>query len=207
MHEPVVYMLIGFFIGAVVGGAVVGKQRTKEFEDRIDELETEAEELKAEARRNFEAKSKKVNEKIEKIESKIKDDFPKVDFVKLSKEYKSPEFDAHFADRAHPEDDDPFEDDLDDDPDNIYLISEQEYLHDLATRGNESLTYYQEDGVLCDSEGVPIRNQVDVIGVECMEVIEGTYEDELYVSNDIADAVYLIHVDHEKSYYSDIMGI
>ena len=201
MYEPVVYMLIGFFIGGIVGGALASKQKSREYDERIEELTDENARLKVEAHKKREAR-------IADAEKKLAADDRKIDFVKLSNAYKSPEFDRHFATRAHPEDDIPDEgEDLDDDPDNIYLISEQEYLHDLGKRSGETLRYYQEDGVLTDANGEPIRNQVDVIGVECMEEIEGTSKDVLYVANDIFDISYMIHVDHEKSYYADIMGV
>ena len=204
MHEPVVYILIGFFVGAIVGGAVVSKRQEKEYVERLEDLSDENAGLKKELWK------KRENVKADKAEPNIVKE-KKVDFVKLSKEYKSPEFDQHFADRAHPEDDldndDNFDDIELDENERVYLISEKEYLDEVTKRGSDTLRYYQEDGVLTDSDGEPIRDQVGVIGVECMEEIEGTSRDELYVSNDNYDMVYLIHVDHSKSYYADIMGI
>lgn len=223
MTEPVVYVLIGFFVGAIVGGAVVGRSRTKEFEERIVELEEQNAVLRKESRMYLQGKINRIEQRIEEIdkaEKVEKKPVPKKEkerqksIVELSKEYKSPEFDEHFSMRAHPLDDDEAgaadissDDGLDDDPDNIFMISEQSYLRDLSKMNNESLTYYQEDGVLCDSHGEPIRDQVSVIGVECMEEVGGTEEDTLYVENDIYDMLYLIRVEHTKSFYADVLGI
>lgn len=100
-------------------------------------------------------------------------------------------------------------DDLDDpfDPDDIYLISDDEFRKDLNYRDSETITYYQEDHMLVDSADMPIHDEERVVGTEALDELPETEEDYLYVSNDIENKMYEIIVEHNQSFYRDVLGM
>ena len=98
-----------------------------------------------------------------------------------------------------------FEDDEEDEREMIKLISKKAYNEDLQYRDSETLTYYVEDGILADAFDDPVQNAAEIIGIEAIEKAESTDEDEIYVSNDIEDKIYEIIVEHNESYYKDLM--
>ena len=100
-------------------------------------------------------------------------------------------------------------DDLDDpfDPDDIYLISDDEFRKDLNYRDSETVTYYQEDHMLVDSADMPIHDEERVVGTEALDELPETEEDYLYVSNDIENKMYEIIVEHNQSFYRDVLGM
>ena len=122
-------------------------------------------------------------------------------YAALSHQYKSDEFDEHFAERDHPHD----SGEGDEDPDDIYLISKDQFQREVKYRADETITYYQQDGVLVNSVDQVIRDQEEVIGKEAMEKAESTEQDFLYVSNDVEDKIYEIVVEHMYS-YRDMVG-
>ena len=154
----------------------------------------------------------------------------KVNYAKLSKEYKSDSFDEHFEDRVGPSDEDDDEDDdlvRDEDDDSeedknkkIRIISPERFNADIEYRDNETLTYYQMDDVLVDSANHRIQNEEATIGKECMGLIasmerpEGTedIDDEtdvesfVYVDNEFDDVLYEVIVNHNQNFYKDIAG-
>lgn len=154
----------------------------------------------------------------------------KVNYAKLSKEYKSDSFDEHFEDRVGPSDEDDDEDDdlvRDEDADSkddknkkIRIISPERFNADIEYRDNETLTYYQMDDVLVDSANHKIEHEEEIIGKECMGLIasmerpEGTedIDDEtdvesfVYVDNEIDDVLYEVIVNHNQNFYKDIAG-
>lgn len=121
-------------------------------------------------------------------------------YSELSREYRSPEFDEHFATRDHPHDDDEEGEDG-----SIYLIDADQFKKDISYRDDETITYYQQDGVLVNSADRVITNPVKVIGDEAAREMERTDKDELYVSNDIEDKVYEIVIEHMYA-YRDMVG-
>lgn len=154
----------------------------------------------------------------------------KVNYAKLSKEYKSDSFDEHFEDRVGPSDEDDDEDDdlvRDEDADSeddknkkIRIISPERFNADIEYRDNETLTYYQMDDVLVDSANHKIEHEEEVIGKECMGLIAsmerpaGTedldddidIETFVYVDNEIDDCMYEIIVNHNQNFYKDVAG-
>ena len=82
-----------------------------------------------------------------------------------------------------------------------------EFEKNLKIRDNESLTYYQVDGILVDSVNERIPNEERIIGVEAMDKVGDCSEDYLYVSNDVEDKMYEIIVEHNQSFYRDVMGL
>jgi hypothetical protein len=93
----------------------------------------------------------------------------------------------------------------DDEREMIRLISKKDYSEDLQYRDSETLTYYVEDGILADAFDDPVQNAAEVIGIEAIETAETTDKNEIYVSNDIEDKIYEIVVEHNESYYKDLM--
>lgn len=149
----------------------------------------------------------------------------KVDYAKMSKEYRSESFDEHFEDRVGPSDEDDDDDDeesenTENDNKKIRIISAKRFKEDLEYRDNETLTYYQMDDVLVDSANHKIEHEEAVIGKECLGLIssmekpEGTedldndidIESFVYVDNEIDDCLYEIIVNHNQNFYKDVAG-
>ena len=238
----------GFIVGLGIGG-VATFLVNKGLRDRVRELEIQNEDLIAENRkhahrgprgreRGLKTPSKedikitnpfeKEDESFDRVERerKERDTQVKVDYVKLSQQYRSEDFDKHFADRVGPTDDEPDEDgDLDDDDEGegsdisvteceptgdpngeIRMISSKEFSDDLPYRENETLIYYQEDDVLTTTKNEVIKDQESKIGAECMGMICETDEEFLYIDNEVEDKLYDIVINHDDSFYRDIMS-
>lgn len=220
MNHNFIYAAIGFILGGIAGGFFMGCYCGKVYKKRIDTLEDEIDILKTDG------KAKK-EEELEKREKKAEDN-------KLAKktaedivgyhEYVSPEREEEEEEDEEDEEDDfdsdedldfddPFDGhatagDLEDEQDEremIKLISKKAYNEDLQYRDSETLTYYVEDGILADAFDDPVQNAAEIIGIEAIEKAETTDEDEIYVSNDIEDKIYEIIVEHNESYYKDLM--
>ena len=195
MPHKIMFGLIGFLLGGMTGGFLMGCVCGKEYKKRIDDLQARNVFLKQELRelktgkqlkRETEAKAKEVE-----LDNKIK-------------EYGYGTFDSD----EEVEFNDPFteeNEETDDEDKEIHLIGKAIYDEDLSYRDSESLTFYQQDGILADEFDEPINNQIDIIGMEAIEAAETTNEDYLYVSNDILDKIYEITIEHNESYYRDLM--
>lgn len=214
MNHNIIYGVIGFIVGTIAGGFLMGCYCGKVYKKRIDALEEEIDILKDnnenKKNREFEVREKRIED--HKLAKKTAEE------IIGYKEYVSPERDEdeeeeeeddnEFDSEEEVDFDDPFseEDDLDDeDGETIRLISKKDYNEDLTLRESETLTYYVEDGILADAFDEPILNAAEVIGIEAIEKAETTDEDEIYVSNDAQDKLYEIVVEHNESYYKDLM--
>lgn len=227
MKEHLIYGIIGFFIGGMVGIYFAGRTCAREYKKRIDELTEQNKELSAkrneETEKEFEQreaavkkKEHKVNKSLKAIKANRKADTRT--FEALSKEYKSDAFDSHFEDRVAPEDDEPEDYELDDiedgaaetqEPiDRISLISSEQFKKDLPVRDSANYTFYQEDGVLVDDITQEVeRDQAGILGEEAMGLVSDTEEDYLYIDNENDDMLYEISVEHSLSYYRDVLGL
>ena len=217
MNHNFIYAAIGFILGGLAGGFFMGCYCGKVYKKRIDTLEEEIDILKT-------------NGKVKK-ETELEDREKKAENHKLAKktaediigyhEYVAPErdreedededfdteddvdfndpFDEHTNDRERDEDEDEDEEEM------IRLISKKDYSEDLQYRDSETLTYYVEDGILADAFNDPVQNAAEIIGIEAIETAETTDKNEIYVSNDIEDKIYEIIVEHNESYYKDMM--
>ena len=128
-----------------------------------------------------------------------------------SEDHEDSEDDFEFTDWNDPfgEDDDiPDDDEKEKHLSQIHMIDAETFQHDIDRRDNETLTYYQGDGVLVDYSNNVIKNEEDVIGSEAMDKIFdcGEGEDYFYVVDEQEDKMYEIVVEHEQSFYRDIMG-
>lgn len=201
MSNHIIYGAIGFLLGGLVGGFFMGCLCGKEYKKKISQLEQENDILKNNRRdekaKEFEAREKEVKQnRFDKMTAK--------EIIEKAG-YKAPE-------RKETEDDD--EEDLEleevefDDPFDedgaIRLITKEAYNEDIMTRDSETLTYYQQDGVLADAFDDAIHNQAEIIGPEGMERADETDEDAIYISNDIEDKVYEVVIEHSDSFYRDL---
>lgn len=209
MNHNFIYAAIGFLIGGIAGGFFMGCYCGKVYKKRIDELEGEIDILKSDGKtkkeRDLADREKKAEE--HKLAKKTAED------IIGYREYVSPEREEDNDEEEEEEDvdldedvefDDPFEEEQDD-RELIKLISKKAYSEDLQYRDSETLTYYVEDGILADAFDDPVQNAAEIIGIEAIEKAETTEEDEIYVSNDIEDKIYEIIVEHNESYYKDLM--
>ena len=204
MANHFVYGGIGAILGFLLGGFLVGTICGKEYKKRIESLQYQLERVKHEEKIN------KEND-IRDREMALSDPDP----LKTLKE--TAIYEGYSEEDEEEEDDDEDADEVDlneeiefDDPfdeNDIYLIDAKDFQDDLSTRDNETLTFYQEDGVLVDDHNDKVENELRVVGREFMDKVVDTDEDFLYVSNDIEDKMYEIIVNHNQSFYRDILGV
>lgn len=224
MNHNFIYAAIGFILGGIAGGFFMGCYCGKVYKKRIDALEDEIDVLKTDGKAKKEEELEKREKKAEdhKLAKKTAEDIVGYhEYVSPEREDEEDEEDDFDSDEDL-DFDDPFDGnessnemndghatagDLeeDDEREMIKLISKKAYNEDLQYRDNETLTYYVEDGILADAFDDPIQNAAEIIGIEAIEKAETTDEDEIYVSNDIEDKIYEIVVEHNESYYKDLM--
>lgn len=212
MNHNFIYAAIGFILGSIAGGFFMGCYCGKVYKKRIDALEDEIDILKEDGKGKKEKSLAEREKKAEehKLAKKTAEDIVGYhEYVSPEREEENEEEDEEDVDLDEDvEFDDPFEDDLEEEEDEremIKLISKKAYNEDLQYRDSETLTYYVEDGILADAFDDPVQNAAEIIGIEAIEKAETTDEDEIYVSNDIEDKIYEIIVEHNESYYKDLM--
>ena len=195
MANHFVYGGIGAILGFLLGGFLVGTICGKEYKKRIESLQYQLDRVKHEEKIN------KEND-IRDREMALSDPDP-LKTLKETAIYEgySEEDDDEVDLNEEIDFDDPF------DENDIYLIDAKDFQDDLSTRDNETLTFYQEDGVLVDDHNDKVENELRVVGREFMDKVVDTDEDFLYVSNDIEDKMYEIIVNHNQSFYRDILGV
>lgn len=207
MANHFVYGGIGAILGFLLGGFLVGTVCGTEYKKRIESLQYQLDRVK------HDKEIEKEND-IRDREMALTDPNP-LETLKQTAIYEGytttsepieedDDEDSHetdFYEDTNVEFDDPFDDD------GIYLIEPKDFQEDVAYRDNETLTFYQEDGVLVDDHNDKVENELRVVGREFMEKVRDTDEDFLYVSNDIEDKMYEIVVNHDQSFYRDILGV
>lgn len=212
MTDHIIYGLIGFLMGGILGGYLVGSLCGREYRRRIQALQEERDQLVEEQAKTAEkallARQKAIveaenylaasrsdeeeDEEVVVVKSKAKE------FARLSREYKSDAFDEHFENLVSPDDDEP----------NVTrMITAEEYSRSLDAREHEEITYFQEDGILADESQEVIPNQLDILGEDAMEMIFDTPEDVLFIDNDDFETMYKVNVEHNLSYYRDVLGL
>lgn len=234
VSDGLIFGFIGFFIGGILGWCIAGSTCAKVYRKRILELEHENRELFEENEKAVEKGLVDREEDLRKAEEKIDKNLSSIgkvnakkakkmstnDIEKLSEEYGSDAFNAHFADRVAPDDsDEDYEDDSSDASeyvgvgeeaergDDIRIMDEEEFKKDLPYRDCDNYTFYQEEGVLVnDSTREVERDQEGILGEEGMEIIADTEKDFIYIDNEPDDMLYEISVEHNLSYYRDVLG-
>ena len=217
MNHNFIYAAIGFILGGIAGGFFMGCYCGKVYKKRIDGLNEEIDILKSDGKvkkeKDLSDREKKAEE--HKLAKKTAEDIVGYhEYVSPEREEEEEEDEEDDFDSDEDLDfDDPFDGhatagDLEDEQDEremVKLISKKAYNEDLQYRDSETLTYYVEDGILADAFDDPVQNAAEIIGIEAIEKAETTDEDEIYVSNDIEDKIYEIIVEHNESYYKDLM--
>lgn len=149
---------IGFVLGGLFGGYFIGRHFAKEYRATIRALQEENEQLKdqlqkkvekglAEREKAVQKTEKKVDKSLDSLRAKadkmdIRPGKPSTaEIERLSEEYRSDAFDAHFADRVAPDD----SDDVGEDDD-----SEADLAHELTREEKRKL---RKDGYLVRGNG------------------------------------------------------
>jgi hypothetical protein len=207
MTDHIIYGSIGAIIGFLIGGFVVGSICGKEYKKKIESLQYQLNDLRDEKKQ---AREHDILEREMALEdpnplktlkeTAITNNYISSDDLADEDEDENDSHETDFYEDTDVDFDDPF------DEDDIYLIEQKDFEDDIKTRDNETLTFYQEDGVLVDDHNDRIENELRVVGKEFMDKVKDTDEDFLYVSNDIEDKMYEIVVNHNESFYRDIMG-
>lgn len=196
-------VVISFACGVVAGGYFIGTTCAKRYKDRIEELERQnsglAEKLEAKKPNAMDISSERPSEDLSN-EQNSENDY-RLDVAKLSRDYHNGDFDVHFADRAHPEDDE--------EEKSIRIIDKDEFVRSVDTMDAETLTYYKENNMLVDAADMPIHDEEECIGMECLELLENADDsvDFVYVDNDTENKLYEIIVEHNQNFYRDVMGM
>lgn len=204
MTKSFVFGAIGFILGGIFGGGIIGNMVTNEFKDRIENLEFQNDRLSEEINSLRDERNKAREAQIN-AEQKV------IDTIKEHNEEKKAE-ELRKTYSCFDEEEDVFDiPDLsyyisEDDNSNykIRMIDEKTYNEDLNYRDSDTLTYYQSDGILIDSKGKIISNEKDVVGTDIMDIIDDTNNDYLYVLDDANDMLYQINIEHSASYDRDI---
>lgn len=201
-NHALIYTGLGAVIGFILGGFIVGSMCGKEYRKRIESLQAQNDRLTVENRENRE-------QGLLKREEALKDKYEKA--VEALHEYHGDE--EPDEDEAEDEGIGEFDADTDvefNDPfggfseSDIYLIDAKEFQGDVDYRDNETLTYYQADGVLVDMQNDIVDNPERVVGKDLLEKAADTDEEFLYVSNDIDDKMYEVIIEKNESFYRDI---
>ena len=200
MANKIVIGLIGFLLGGMSGGFLMGCICSKNYKNTITSLQERNDILKQELRDMKSDKHEQRMQKANKEEKLLDEKIKKYGYSTNDEEFDSDE-DVEFND---PFDGEEVNEDEDENKE-IRLIDKAVFDEDLECRDCERLTFYQEDGILTDEYDEPIVNQTDIIGIEAIEAAENTEDDFLYVSNDILDKIYEITIEHSDSYYRDLM--
>lgn len=205
MKEHIIWFLIGFIPGGFIGAYLADKFLFgKEYRKTIENLREDNKELEQRL-------LKKRTDEASKREADVDKKFEATELAK-----KLGYLVEHEGEEAITEEDDleaiDFDGDFDLEPPDeeaegdVRLITSEEFAKEVMQRDSESLTYYQVDGILVDGVNDVISNQTDILGMQAIEIIDTTDEDMLYLSNDIEDKVYEVMVDHNQSFYRDVLG-
>lgn len=186
MKGKIICGIVGLVVGTVCGYFIGGMNCAKHYKTMIEELEEEKDILENELKECEEEQKPGISS--EKLTDAVNDVARKYNiYTGLANKYNEIPADNKQTD--------------------IHIISSDDFRKDVNYRDNETFTYYQEDGVLVDSADMPVHNEEETIGVEALDKLADTDEDFLYVDNDIEDKMYEIIVEHNVSYYRDLMGV
>jgi len=197
--EKLIYGVIGFFIGGIVGGGVMGFVVTDELKGRIDNLESQNRSLREELGALKKQEKAEVititNSEIEaEVQKRVEEETQKR-YEELRKHYISEDDDDYHSWNSMIN------------PPPIRMIDEQTFNEDRNYRDTDSLVYYQQDGTLVDSQKDIVSNPSEIIGDEAMDIIDDTLNDYIYVLDEQADMVYEISIEHSLSYTRDVLGV
>lgn len=202
MVDTIVYAAIGFVAGAITGGIIVGKVLAKEFSKKVDILDKQNQNLTDELVRirdkNFEEREGKIDEqeaKLTEYKTLIADYIPDDE-----EDYEELVFHAASGDTIVKRVE------IEDRSEDIKRIDEGRWEEELNRKENVRLTYCQEDSTMMDDDHEIVRNPVQMVGAEIMDVIDETKNDFLYAIDEQLEKIYEIEIDHDLSYTRDILG-
>ena len=222
MSDRIIFALIGVLVGGIAGCFIAGKFFGKDYKKRIDELEAENKQLRA---RENKKKARELSEKEEKVRVaeaetdnsiqtqiiKAREERAKAEEMVKDHGY-SAEEEEEFDSDEDLEFDDPYADEEEvviknEEPHkpSFKRMSQEDYEMDFEYRESEALTYYQEDHVLADAFDDRVGNPEMIIGEEALIEADSTDEKYVYVLDELEDKMYEIEVNHEDSYYRDVM--
>lgn len=175
----------GVVLGGILGGYFVGVSCAKRYKEQLTEAENRndllAKELEKTAERALSEPLKGIVEP-QTNECSI-DGYSEAlsDYVSMSEEETKPD---------------------------IRIITQQEFSENVHFKDSETLTYYVEDSVLADEFDMPVHDEEKTIGMECLEKLENATEDDeyFYVDNLAEEKMYEIIVEHNESFYRDVLG-
>ena len=209
MSDRIIFALIGAIIGGIAGGIFVGCTCCKEYKKKIMQLEEENSELRIRRRKAKEVELKEKEEELNRAQKKAQDIIEEEGYSVIETS------DAIFDSDDDVDFDDPFEEDSDGEEvvvkeeeekkPSFSLMTQKEYEDDFQFRESESLTFYQSDKVLADAFDDRVGNPERIIGREALSEAEMTDDDYVYVMDEVEDKMYEIEINHEESYYRDIL--
>lgn len=223
--NKIIFTLIGIIIGGVVSGVFVGTSCAKTYKKRIDELTEENNQLYSELHQKKREDIREREKKAREAEAEV-DNSLEMQLVQAREEKRktSEMVKEHgYSSEEDEEDDYDIDEDVEfDDPFDegesvvvkkpvekktpaFSMMSQADYEQDFEYRDAENLVYYQEDHVLADEFDDRIGNAVDIVGEEALRQAQETDQDYLYVLDEVEDKMYEIEINHEDSYYRDIV--
>ena len=213
--NKIIFTLIGIIVGGVISGVFVGTSCAKTYKKRIDELTEENNQLYNELHQKKREDIRKREEKARKAEAEV-DNSLEMQLVQVREEHGYSAAEDEEDDYDVGEDvefDDPFDEGesvvvkkpVEKKTPVFSMMSQADYEQDFEYRDAENLVYYQEDHVLADEFDDRIRNAIDIVGEEALKQAQETDQDYLYVLDEAEDKMYEIEINHEDSYYRDIM--
>lgn len=222
-----IFLGIGLVSGGIVGGCIVGKVCAKEYQSRLEELQKERDQLIEEKARDdsrgllerqkgiVEAE-KRLDKNLSSLKKKKDNKKPVRSFEELSEAYRSDVDDTFddldlsdydISDDEVEESDGESDNDGEDDSDpQIRVIDKESFNNELAERDAETMTFYQEDQILTDAAQEVVHDKEELLGEEGLRLCEDTRDDTIYIDNEVDDILYEVIVEHNASYYRDILG-
>lgn len=220
MSDRIIFALIGAIVGSLVSGLFVGKHCRKLCDERISDLEAENKQLRARLKKEKELDRKE--EELDKKEAEI--DASILNQMTMAREERkkaAQKADEMAKDLGYSEeDDDDLEYDWDDDGDgesvvlkkpeekktpSFKMLTQEEYEQDFEFRDSECLMFYQQDQILADAFDEAVANASEIVGENAMDIASDTQDDFIYVLDEVDDKMYEIEINHEESFYRDIL--
>ncbi len=217
MKSKLYFGIGGLIVGLAVGIAIVGNMVSKKYAEKIEALEMQNEDLRDQlhkARKSLKnGDISEIKTKVEKTEvEEPEDDDPfDVEDPEITNPIGRGEYERLVNRYSLADDEDdisphPTDGDEDVDEFGIRPMTSEAYHQDLDYRDSEMLTYYQQDGVLCDAVNDILFREETYVGSQIMDMIDETDEDVLYCENLNEDKIYEITIEHSVSYFRDVMG-
>lgn len=207
MNECIVWTIIGFIAGGLVGILVADKFIRKSYEDQISKLRADNDTLSAERTDAILKREKAVDLALNRQgfdADSIKKDRPTM--VRLARQYGNSStdvdpddmFQKEILETAGPQDDTPIRE--------PFVIDAEVWQNDYPNSENVSLSFYQDDHILAYDTDEAVRRPFDLIGEHGMEVLRDTKEDVIYIHCDARATNYEILVLHEQNYKEVVLG-